>query len=95
MHLYEFVLGEFQTDFIKDWYYSGDSGPDDHDDSEIIKRLITAAHSLLTIETLRKNAMEHHSFERAYIAFNELYPGLETITQEHCKKFLRLMYIKS
>jgi hypothetical protein len=92
MHLYDFVLGEFQTDFVKDWYYSGES---ESDDSEIIKRLITAAHSLLTIETIRKNAMEYYSFERAYIAFNELYPGLETITQEHCKKFLRLMYIKS
>jgi len=100
MHVYDYMLIEFNKEIVKDWYYSDDNDLDDHD---IINRLLIAARSLLTVKTMRDNAMEHHSFERAYSAFNEMYPDIPTIiytstpniTREHAKQFLRLLYIKS
>jgi len=95
MHLYDYVLHEFETETVKEWYYS-------EDDTEwlnnpIITRLFTAAHNLLTMETMRSNAMENNLFERAYTEYKEKYPEPDTLVmdQERCKIFLRMMYIKS
>jgi len=94
------MLIEFNKEIVKDWYYSDDNDLDNHD---IIKRLLIASRSLLISETMRNNAMEYYSFERAYSAFNEMYPDIplidhtdeKDINNEHCKHFLRLLYIKS
>ena len=100
MHVYDYMLIEFNKEIVKDWYYSND--PDlDYDDT--INRLLIASRTLLTAKNMQKNAMEHHSFERALSAFNELnpeiplikYTDVPIITNAHVKQFLRLLYIKS
>jgi hypothetical protein len=95
MHLYDYLLHEFETDIVKQWYYS-------EDDTEwleypTIQNLFTAAHNLLTIETMRSDAMCNHYFERAYTEYKEKYPEPDTLVmdQSRCRVFLRMMYIKS
>lgn len=89
MNLFDYILIEFEKEIVKEWYYNHED-----DSNEVIQKLLTAAHSLLTIDTMKSDAMNNHLFKRSYDEYFKLYPS-EQITTAQCVLFLRIMYIKS
>jgi hypothetical protein len=89
MNLFDYILIEFEKESVKEWYYNHED-----DSDEVIQRLVTAAHSLLTIDTMKSDAMSNHLFKRSYDEYFKLYPN-EEVTKAQCVLFLRIMYLKS